>query len=167
MQSAPIPTDEPSRLEALHQTDVLDTPPETAFDQLTWLASKICGVPVALITLVDTHRQWFKSHQGIDILETPRDVALCAYTILRDDLFVVPDATQDHRFADNPLVAKEPKIRFYAGAPLTTADGHGHWERTVEFPSAPRGETFTVTVSGLGGSKSFTFTATGGDAGHA
>lgn len=124
MKPAPLPLNERERLVALRQTGILDTAPEAIFDQLTDLAARLCGTPIALITLVDVDRQWFKSHHGIDVLETPRDVAFCAYTILEEDLFVVDDALLDERFADNPLVAREPKIRFYAGSPLLTSDGH-------------------------------------------
>jgi len=124
MKPAPLPSNESERLEALRQTGTLDTAPEAVFDHLTDLAARLCGAPVALITLIDVDRQWFKSRHGIDVVETPRDIALCAYTILEDDMFVVDDVLHDERFADNPLVAEEPKIRFYAGSPLLTSDGH-------------------------------------------
>ena len=126
MKSAPLPPDEPERLEALRETRTLDTAPEEVFDQLTAMAARLCGAPTALITLVDVDRQWFKSSHGLDldISETPRDVAFCAHTILEDDLLVVEDAARDERFADNPLVTAEPRIRFYAGSPLVTGDGH-------------------------------------------
>lgn len=123
-QPAPLPENEEARLEALHRYNVLDTAPEEVFDDLTRLAAHICGVPVALVSLVDANRQWFKSRQGIDTLETPRDVAFCAHTVLGSDIFIVPDAWQDERFAGNPLVTTDPQIRFYAGVPLVTPDGY-------------------------------------------
>jgi GAF domain-containing protein len=122
--SAPIPQNESKRLKVLWQYDVLDTVPEEVFDDLTELAARICEAPIALISLVDEKRQWFKSKVGITVSETSRDFSFCAYAITQSDLFIVPDATQDERFANNPLVTSEPKIRFYAGAPLITPDGH-------------------------------------------
>jgi len=118
------PKSEAARLEILRQYDILDTPAEQVFDDLTALAAHTCRSPIALISLVDSDRQWFKSKIGTDISETPRDVAFCAYAIAGQDLLVVHDATQDKRFADNPMVTSEPHIRFYAAAPLVTTDGH-------------------------------------------
>ena len=115
---APRPPDESARLRALHEAGLLDTPPEERFDRLTRLARRVFDVPMALVTLVDAERQWFKSRAGVDIAETPREAAFCAYAIHGDDPFVVPDARLDARFADNPIVAGEPRMRFYAGHPV-------------------------------------------------
>ena len=116
--------DEKARLRALRGYKILDTDPEKAFDDLTILASHICETPVALISLIDSHRQWFKSHVGFAVSETPLDVSFCAVAIQQSDLFVVPDASQDPRFSSNPFVVSGPKVRFYAGAPYTSSDGH-------------------------------------------
>ncbi len=116
-------TDETARLEGLRKYRILDTDPEQAFDDLTLLASQICGCPIALISLVDEDRQWFKSRVGIEAHETTRSVSLCAHAIRQTGLFVVPDTRFDERFRDNPLVVGEPYLRFYAGAPLVTRDG--------------------------------------------
>ena len=121
---APILQNEKKRLKVLWQYEVLDTVPEEVFDDLTELAARICEAPIALISLVDEKRQWFKSKVGVTVSETSRDFSFCAYAITQSDLFIVPDATRDERFANNPLVTSEPKIRFYAGAPLITPDGH-------------------------------------------
>lgn len=115
---------EAKRLKVLWEYEVLDTVPEEVFDDLTELAARICEAPIALISLVDENRQWFKAKIGITLGETTRDISFCAHAIKQTDLFIVPDATRDKRFADNPLVTSEPKIRFYAGAPLITADGY-------------------------------------------
>lgn len=124
MMTAPIPPNETKRLKVLWQYEVLDTVPEEVFDDLTELAAKICEAPIALISLVDEKRQWFKSKVGISISETSRDVSFCAHAITQPGLFIVPDATQDPRFANHPFVVAGPRIRFYAGAPLVTPDGH-------------------------------------------
>ena len=122
--SIPVPLDEEERLRALERYKVLDTPPEEAFDKITRLAALSMEVPIALVSLVDRDRQWFKSRCGLDAPQTPRDVAFCAHAICDDRPLVVEDATVDPRFADNPLVTDEPGIRFYAGAPLRSRDGH-------------------------------------------
>ena len=115
---------EARRLEALRSYRILDTEPERRFDDLSLLASYICQTPIALLTLVDVDRQWFKARKGIEVAQTPRDIAFCNHAIRQPDLFVVPDALEDERFRDNPFVVADPHIRFYAGAPLITADGH-------------------------------------------
>ncbi len=121
---APIPQNEAKRLKVLWQYEVLDTVPEEVFDDLTELAAQICEAPIALISLVDEERQWFKSRVGTTLNETSRDVSFCAHAISQNDLFIVPDALRDPRFARNPMVTSDPRIRFYAGAPLITPDGH-------------------------------------------
>ena len=122
--TAPVSQNEKKRLKVLWQYEVLDTVPEEVFDDLTELAARICEAPIALISLVDEKRQWFKSRVGVSVSETSRDISFCTYAIAQPDLFIVPDATLDKRFADNPLVTSDPKIRFYAGAPLITPDGY-------------------------------------------
>jgi anti-sigma regulatory factor (Ser/Thr protein kinase) len=117
-------SDETARLAALRRYRILDTEPEQAFDDLTFLAAQICGTPIALITLLDEERQWFKSRVGTSATETARSIAFCARTIQQGDVFVIPDTLADERFRENPLVVGEPWVRFYVGAPLVTHDGH-------------------------------------------
>jgi diguanylate cyclase (GGDEF)-like protein/PAS domain S-box-containing protein len=122
--SAPPAPDEMARLAALHNFKVLDTAPEPEFDDLTRLAATLCGTPISLVSLIDTDRQWFKSRVGLDACETPRDMAFCSHAIRQSDLYVVPDAREHPLFRDNPLVTREPYIRFYAGSPLIVPGGH-------------------------------------------
>lgn len=123
MMKPPIPSGEARRLQTLHSLSLLDTPREERFDRLTRLAKRIFGVSMALVSLVDHKRQWFKSADGLETSETSRDVSFCAHAILKDDGLVVPDAHEDVRFADNPLVTGAPNIRFYAGWPLVAQNG--------------------------------------------
>ena len=115
--------EEEARLRALRRYNILDTPPEEAFDSITRLIARICDAPIAVINLVDRDRQWFKSEVGLGVQETPVAVSICAHALLQPGLFIVPDTTQDERFRDNPLVFGDPLLRFYAGALLETADG--------------------------------------------
>ena len=120
---APPPTNEAERLAALKEYHILDTGTEQSYDDITTLAAHICEVPVAMISLVDEDRQWFKSKVGLEQQQTSRDVAFCAHAILQNEPFVVRDATKDRRFADNALVTGEPHVRFYAGIPLINPEG--------------------------------------------
>jgi signal transduction histidine kinase len=121
--AAPLPPNEKQRLERLRKYGILDTPPEEAFDRIVRIASTTLDVPMAVISLIDEGRQWFKAKVGIDAPETARDVAFCAHAILQNDIFVVNDATKNPLFSENPLVTGGPNVRFYAGAPLKTHDG--------------------------------------------
>jgi GAF domain-containing protein len=121
---SPIPQNEARRLKVLWDYGVLDTVPEEIFDDLTELAALVCEAPISLISLIDEERQWFKSTFGTSVQETSRDISFCAHAIMGQGLFIVPDAIRDNRFASNPFVVSDPKVRFYAGAPLVTADGY-------------------------------------------
>lgn len=123
MKPAALPPDEKTRLETLRALNLLDTAPEERFDRLTRMARRMFGVPISLVSLIDANRQWFKSNQGLDATETPRDVSFCGHAILGDDILLIPDATLDDRFSDNPLVTDHPDIRFYAGCPLKILNG--------------------------------------------
>ncbi|XZG71440.1 sensor domain-containing diguanylate cyclase [Chitinibacteraceae bacterium HSL-7] len=123
MKTPDFPPDEDERLATLRGLHILDTLPEERFDRLTRMAKRVFDVPIALVSLIDANRQWFKSCQGLDATETPRDISFCGHAILDDRLFVIPDALSDIRFADNPLVTGPPYIRFYAGAPLVSYNG--------------------------------------------
>ena len=120
----PMPAPDRDRVAALQKYAILDTEPEQAFDDLTHLASFVCKTPIALISLVDEDRQWFKSKIGMDACQTSRDIAFCSVAIQQTDVMVVPDTLQDERFRNNPLVVSGPRIRFYAGAPLINEEGY-------------------------------------------
>ncbi|WP_052501662.1 PAS domain S-box protein [Thiomicrospira microaerophila] len=124
MQVPATPDNESARLAALYRLNVLDTAPEECYDRLTRLTQQMFNVPISVVSLIDADRQWFKSRQGLDVCETGRDVSFCGHAILGEDIFEIEDATQDPRFSANPLVVSEPKIRFYAGVPLITREGH-------------------------------------------
>ncbi|MDF5735918.1 MULTISPECIES: GAF domain-containing protein [unclassified Nostoc] len=121
---APLPDNEIQRIQSLLQYKILDTPSEAAFDDLTRLASYICGTPIALISLIDSDRQWFKSKVGLNALQTPRNISFCAHTIMQPEVFVVPNATEDERFATNPFVTSDANVRFYAAVPLINPEGY-------------------------------------------
>ncbi|MBP0597571.1 sensor domain-containing diguanylate cyclase [Herbaspirillum sp. LeCh32-8] len=125
MKIAELPANEDARIEALHSLHILDTPPEERFDRLTRLARRLFDVPIAVVTLIDVNRQWFKSCVGLgDATETTREVSFCSHAILKDDITVVNDATKDDRFSGNPQVTGEPYIRFYAGCPIRSESGY-------------------------------------------
>ncbi|KAF1006287.1 MAG: hypothetical protein GAK28_02598 [Luteibacter sp.] len=133
----PMPDNEAARLRAVARTGLLDTPPDDAFDRITWLAAQLTGSPVALLSLLTARRQWFKSRFGTPLAETPREWAFCSHAIMGSAPMNVEDARQDARFRDNPMVTGDPHIRFYAGYPLRTPDGHAIGTLCV-FDSRPR-----------------------------
>ena len=143
---APLPSDETARLDALRKYNILDTDPEDIYDDLTRLAAYICDAPIAVVTLVDDHRQWFKSVIGLEAHDITHELAFCAHTIPQTDLMIVHDATEDIRFADNPLVTGDPGIRFYAGMPLTSQGGHSLGLLCV-FDTIPRSLTLEQEVA--------------------
>lgn len=123
MQAPAIPENEASRLSALRSLNILDTPAEERFDRLTRMAKRMFRVPIALVSIIDENRQWFKSNESLPACETPRNISFCGHAILGDDIFLICDTLADPRFADNPLVTGAPHIRFYAGCPLRSAGG--------------------------------------------
>ncbi|MGH1470802.1 MAG: sensor domain-containing diguanylate cyclase [Cellvibrionaceae bacterium] len=123
MKTPDIPANEKSRLETLRAQNILDTPNEERFDRLTRMVKRIFDVPIAIVSLIDENRQWFKSCIGLDVTETSRDVSFCGHAILGQEIFMIENATLDSRFHDNPLVTGDPNIRFYAGCPLQAANG--------------------------------------------
>jgi len=125
MLKAPIPPNEPQRMRTLREYAILDTAPEAVYDDIAHVCAGVCDTPIALITLIDGTRNWFKARVGVgeELTESPRDISFCGHAIIGNDIFEVTDAVQDDRFADNPLVASQPLIRYYAGAPLITPDG--------------------------------------------
>jgi len=124
MKKPILPQNETMRINHLHTLNVLDTGSDLDFDRLTEFVANIFCVPIALISIVDSQRQWFKSKVGLEANETSRDISFCGHAILKDDVFIVENALLDDRFSDNPLVVDEPSIRFYAGAPLKTSKGY-------------------------------------------
>ncbi|UXH78429.1 GAF domain-containing protein [Roseateles amylovorans] len=123
MLRPPLPANEAERLQTLREMLILDTPPEARFDRIVQFAAEEFGVPIALLSLIDENRQWFKARFGLAVCETSRDVSFCGHAIHAPQVMVVPDATEDPRFADNPMVVGPPHIRFYAGAPLEPRPG--------------------------------------------
>jgi len=124
MQKPSTPSDDSERLAALHAIGILDTASDERFDVLTRLAQRLLDVPIALVSLVDEERQWFKSRLGVTVSEAPRDTSFCGHAIQKEDVFCIPDATEDERFHDNPMVTGEPHIRSYAGCPIRSIDGY-------------------------------------------
>ncbi|MCF8476400.1 MAG: PAS-domain containing protein [Pseudolabrys sp.] len=149
MSVAPKPENEDERLAALRRYCVLDTEPEVAFDRLTRIAQHIFGVPTVLISLVDADRQWFKSRIGLSATETSREVSICSHAVYQRSVVIVPDATEDERFAGNPLVTGPPHLRFYAGAPLMTSDGYALGTLcAIDYKPRPRPSSAQIAVLG-------------------
>lgn len=123
MKEAPIPKNELQRIASVYALDLLDTPPEERFDQLTRCATLIFRVPISTLTLIDANREWFKSCQGLQKTEGERAISFCGHALVEHQILVVPDTTKDKRFADNPMVTGDPYIRFYAGVPIISSDG--------------------------------------------
>ena len=123
MKEAPIPKDEFKRIASVYALDLLDTPPEERFGQLTRCATLIFHVPISTLTIVDATREWFKSCQGLDKTEGDRAISFCGHALVEDEILVIPDTTKDERFADNPMVTGQPHIKFYAGVPIMSVDG--------------------------------------------
>lgn len=152
MKAPPVPVGEQERLSQLRSLAILDTPPEERFDRVTRMAQRLFGVPIALVSLVDENRQWFKSCFGLDVSETDRRISFCGHAILNNGVFVIEDALQDERFADNPLVTGQPHVRFYAGQPLHTMSGQAMGTLCI-IDRAPRsfGEEDRAMLSDLAG----------------
>ena len=123
MQKPKVPENEAARLKTLQSLNILDTHADDRFDRLARMAKRLFDVPIALVSLADANRQWFKSCIGLDVYETPRDISFCGHAILSDNIFIIPDTLEDKRFADNPLVTNAPNIRFYTGCPLKAPNG--------------------------------------------
>src|SRR5579862_5200109 len=119
----PVPLNEHARLELLRQYDILDTAPDILYDEITSRAAQVCETPISLLAFVDRDRVWFKSSNGLNLRQTPRETSFCAHAVCQDDLYVAPDAKSDERFKNNPLVMGDSAVRFYAGAPLLSPEG--------------------------------------------
>ena len=151
MIPAPIPENDTDRVESLEKMNLMSTPREGDLDRITRTAQKIFQTEIALISLVDKDRQWFKSRCGLDATETPRDISFCGHAVQSDETFVVSDAALDERFYDNPLVTDGPKVKFYAGQPLTNSEGYRIGTLCVISPTARKiSEADRLTLQDLG-----------------